>query len=129
MVKQLAWVSLLSLVCACGSSQLQMSSVASTPTAQKFCDQAQTAAQQHTIEVLKTRAQASTCIEALQKLSKVSELDLQNEKISDLSALESLTQLQHLYLSNNAISDLSPLHQMQQLKTLWVSKNALTSLD
>ena len=59
---------------------------------------------QHTIEVLLQQAETTNCAEANERLSTIEELQLDENKISDLKPLQSLTKLTLLSLMDNKIS-------------------------
>ncbi|MFZ2967488.1 MAG: COR domain-containing protein [Sulfuricurvum sp.] len=59
----------------------------------------------------------------------LTELDLRNNFITDISPLARLTQLTHLNLWSNQITDLSPLAQLTQLTQLHLSSNQITDLS
>ena len=61
--------------------------------------------------------------------SDVTELDLSNCGITDISALAECTQLETLNLSGNSISSISALASMPRLRALDISGNAVTSLS
>jgi len=56
-------------------------------------------------------------------LEKVTQLDLRNIQISDVSALKELKQLTVLVLVGNQISDVSALKELKQLKELYLQNN------
>lgn len=60
--------------------------------------------------------------------SDVTELDLSNMGLRDISALSNCKNLSSINLSGNSISDLSPLMDIPRLQWLDVSNNALTDL-
>jgi len=62
-------------------------------------------------------------IEGIQYFTKISFLDLSNNKISDISPLTGLTQLEELYLEHNNISDISALSNMTNLNSLYIEEN------
>ena len=73
-------------------------------------------------------------LEVLAKIKEVkesgaTELDLDDNQISDLSLLAGLTQLERLELSDNQISDLSPLAGLTQLERLELSDNRISDLS
>jgi internalin A len=68
-----------------------------------------------TVEVLLQKAETTECDAANLKLSSLTELDLDNNQISDIKPLESLTNLTQLDLDNNQISDIKPLESLTNL--------------
>ena len=50
-------------------------------------------------------------------------LDLDNNKITDISPLGNLVNLESLYLVNTQITDISPLFKLSNLRYLYLSKN------
>ncbi|CAL6023541.1 Conserved_hypothetical protein [Hexamita inflata] len=60
-------------------------------------------------------------------LTNLTELDLQNNKISDISSISKLKNLKKLYLSYNYIEDISTLKSLLNLTHLFLSSNKLTS--
>jgi internalin A len=78
-----------------------------------------------TVAILKARAMQNDCSKAFTVLSRLTELDLQNERLVSVAPLVGLTELRHLYLGNNAIRDLSSLSRLSGLLTLWVANNAV----
>ena len=58
----------------------------------------------HTVEVLLKEAQTTECDAANQTLSSLTELELDNNQISDIKPLESLTNLSQLSLGGNPIA-------------------------
>ncbi len=61
--------------------------------------------------------------------SDVTELDLSNRGITDISALSSCTMLESLNISGNIISNISVLGAMPNLKTLDISNNEISNLS
>ncbi|CAL6023483.1 leucine-rich_repeat domain-containing protein [Hexamita inflata] len=60
-------------------------------------------------------------------LTNLTELDLQENQISDISAVSKLKNLKKLYLGSNRIEDISALQSLPDLTHLGLSKNQLTS--
>src|SRR4028118_827881 len=79
----------------------------------------------HTVEVLLQYAETTECDAANRKLSSLTELDLDNNQISDIKPLESLTNLTQLFLGNNKISDIKPLQSLTNLSILALGDNLL----
>lgn len=61
--------------------------------------------------------------------SDVTELDLSNSGLTDISALAECTKLERLNLSGNGITSISALASMPGLKSLDISNNSVTSLS
>ncbi len=68
-------------------------------------------------------------LSALKELSQLQQLNLDRNKINDLSALKGLSQLQILYLSDNEISDISALKELSQLQQLNLNFNKISDLS
>ena len=84
---------------------------------------------QHTITVLLQHAQTSSCLQANQTLSRLTELELNDRHLVDLSPLRSLTRLTVLKLDQNQIVDLSPLSELTNLTALHLSENRVSDLS
>ena len=61
-------------------------------------------------------------------LAKLTQLNLEDAEITDLTGLEQATQLTQLYLSKNQISDITPLAQLTQLIDLDLSGNQISDI-
>jgi len=59
----------------------------------------------------------------LEKLTKLEELYLNNNRLTDVKGLEKLTQLRELHLSLNQLTDVKGLEKLTQLQTLWLTNN------
>ncbi len=59
-------------------------------------------------------------IKPLEKLTNLTGLTLNYNSISDLKPLAKLTKLEKLYIARNPISDLTPLKKLMNLKSLWL---------
>src|SRR4028118_505553 len=81
-----------------------------------------------TVEVLLKEAETTECDAANRKLSSLTELDLDNNQISDIKPLESLTNLTQLYLGNNKISDIKPLESLTNLVSLALENNQISDI-
>lgn len=68
-------------------------------------------------------------IAPLSGLTALTHLDLSNNAIRNISAIASMTELEALYLQRNVIEDLSPLSKCMLLRKLDVSYNTLTSVE
>ncbi len=62
-------------------------------------------------------------------LAKLTQLNLEDTEITDLTGLEQATQLTKLYLSKNQISDITPLAQCPQLTELYLSENQISDIN
>ena len=62
-------------------------------------------------------------------MSEITELDLSNCQISDLSGIENFTSLITLNLSKNTITDVSDLSNLTNLKTLNLSNNTINNMN
>ncbi|PSB46542.1 leucine-rich repeat domain-containing protein [filamentous cyanobacterium Phorm 6] len=83
----------------------------------------------HTVEVLLKKAGTDDAEAAERILSSMTELDLSNNRISDISSLGSLTNLTTLQLRNNRISDISSLGSLTNLTTLSLYFNGITDIS
>lgn len=63
------------------------------------------------------------------ELEKLTDLNLDNSNITDLTGIEAAKNLQNLSLNHNSISDLSPLSGLTSLKTLSLNGNKITDLN
>ncbi|MEG5064700.1 leucine-rich repeat domain-containing protein [Microcoleus sp. B3-A4] len=75
----------------------------------------------HTVEVLLEKAGTDDAEAAERILSSITELDLSENQITDISILGSLTNLTRLYLDSNEIIDISPLRSLTNLTKLILS--------
>ena len=82
----------------------------------------------HTVEVLLKEAGTTDCNAANQKLSSLTQLTLDNKKISDITPLKSLTKLTMLGLNSNEISDVKPLQTLTNLIALSLGKNKISDI-
>ena len=78
-----------------------------------------------TVEVLLQKAETTECDAANQKLSSLTELNLDDNQISDIKPLESLTNLIVLVLDNNQISDIKPPESLTKLTGVYLSGNPI----
>ncbi len=83
----------------------------------------------HTVKVLLKKAGTDDAPAAEQILSSMTELDLSNNQITDISSLGSLTNLTELDLSFNQITDISFLSSLTNLTTLNLSINQITDIS
>ncbi|MEG4352489.1 leucine-rich repeat domain-containing protein [Microcoleus sp. LAD1_D3] len=83
----------------------------------------------HTVKVLLEKAGTDDAQEAEQILSSMTELDLSNTGISDISILGSLTNLSTLSLDCNQNTDISILGSLTNLTTLDLSDNQITDIS
>jgi hypothetical protein len=68
-------------------------------------------------------------LDGLQYCKKMTELNLGNNNIRDLSPLAALTQLTRLNLVMNKIRDVSPLSSLVNLETLWLDGNDIDDVS
>ena len=73
--------------------------------------------------------QEITDITGLEHATQLTDLDLSYNQISDISPLAQLTQLTELELDRNQISDISPLAQLTQLTRLWLRDNQISDIS
>lgn len=64
-------------------------------------------------------------VSALSDLTNLQMLFLNDNEVSDVSALSNLTNLRGLFLENNAISDVSTLSGLTNLRQLWLFGNSI----
>jgi internalin A len=83
----------------------------------------------HTVKVLLKKAGTDDPEAAERILSSMTELDLCNTGISDISSLGSLTNLTTLYLGRNQITDISFLGSLTNLTTLNLCRNQITDFS
>ena len=69
-----------------------------------------------------------TDLTGLEHATGLTDLDLSDNQISDITSLAQLTQLTDLDLSDNQISDISPLAQLTQLIRLDLSENQISDI-
>jgi len=69
-----------------------------------------------------------TNVKGLEKLTQLQDLWLADNKLTSVKSLEMLTQLKHLYLHHNKLSDVKGLEKLLQLKSLHLHNNQLTSV-
>ena len=81
-----------------------------------------------TVEVLLQKAETTECDAANLKLSSLTELDLDNNQISDIKPLESLTNLMRISLANNLLSDIKPLESLTNLDRLFLNNNRISDI-
>ncbi|MBF1033793.1 MAG: leucine-rich repeat domain-containing protein, partial [Candidatus Nanosynbacter sp.] len=63
------------------------------------------------------------------ELEKLTDLNLDNSNITDLTGIEAAKNLQNLSLNHNSISNLSPLSGLTSLKTLSLKENAIADIS
>jgi internalin A len=83
----------------------------------------------YTVEVLLEKAGTDDAEAAEQILSSMTELDLSNNLITDISSLGSLTNLTTLNLRDNLITDISSLGLLTNLTTLDLNCNKITDIS
>lgn len=67
-------------------------------------------------------------LEGIQKLTRVTDIDLAFNSISNITPLSSMTQLNKLNLNQNKLSDLAPLKNLINLTMLQLSQNRISDL-
>ncbi len=88
-----------------------------------------TEAAKHTVEVLLQYANTSDCYEADRILSNLTQLDLDNNQIADISPLSALTNLTQLSFYQNQIADISPLNSLTNLTQLNLNYNQIADIS
>jgi internalin A len=83
----------------------------------------------HTVKVLLKKAGTDDAQAAEQILSSMTELDLGNNRITDIRSLGSLTNLTRLNLGNNKITDISFLGSLTNLTELDLNYNKITDIS
>jgi hypothetical protein len=68
-------------------------------------------------------------ITPLQHLTKLTVLDLEDNKIIDISSLQALTDLAALGLGGNGIKDISPLKPLKKLMSLTIDNNPIDTIE
>lgn len=81
-----------------------------------------------TVAALLVVAETDGCQQAQETLQTMTDLDLSDRQITDLSPLTSFPQLQRLYLSQNQITDLRPLSTLPHLEALYLPNNQIGDL-
>ena len=66
---------------------------------------------------------------ALAELTQLTELDLSDNEITDLTPLAELKELEKLDLASNQITDLTPLAELKELKGLYLQFNGITDVS
>ena len=82
----------------------------------------------YTVEVLLNKAGTSDCNEADRILSNLTELNLNWNKITDITPLSALTNLTYLNLNWNKITDITPLSALTNLTYLSLSSIQITDI-
>ncbi|MEG4105264.1 leucine-rich repeat domain-containing protein [Microcoleus sp. S13_C5] len=83
----------------------------------------------HTVKVLLKKAGTDDPEAAEQILSSMTKLDLNSDRITDISSLGSLTNLTTLDLGGNQITDFSFLGSLTNLTTLYLTWNQITDIS
>ncbi len=83
----------------------------------------------YTVKVLLKKAGTDHAEAAERILSSMTELDLSDNQITDISFLDPLTNLTKLYLSSREITDLSSLGSLTNLTTLTLSGKRITDIS
>lgn len=68
-------------------------------------------------------------IKGLSKMTKLTHLELDGNKISDISSIKNLTKLKYLSLKNNSISDISALKNLTNLTELYLDNNKISKIS
>ena len=68
-------------------------------------------------------------ISPLSGLTKMDTLNLENNNITDISVLSGMTEMNYLDLSNNKISDISPLSGLTKMDTLYLGNNNISDIS
>ena len=64
----------------------------------------------------------------LSPLKRLSGINVQGNKISDISVLGYFDKLTYLWLGNNEISDISVLSRTTSLKSIWLQRNCIIDI-
>jgi internalin A len=83
----------------------------------------------HTVEVLLKKAGTSDCNEVDKVLLNLTKLNLENNKIADITPLSALTNLTSLSLSHNQITDITGLSALTNLTELDLYDNQITDIS
>jgi internalin A len=83
---------------------------------------------QSTVEALLQQVNTTDCYQATKALSQLAEINLSDQKLSDLTPLASLTQLTKLNLARNQIKDIRPLQALVQLTELDLAGNQISDV-
>ena len=96
-------------------------------TFKEWCQQKASLPQEtkRTVEALLNVAETRNCSQANQTLTKLTSLNLEVNKISDIKPLSNLTNLTLLDLRENKISDIQPLSNLTKLTEVDLTKNPL----
>jgi hypothetical protein len=70
-----------------------------------------------------------TEVKGLEKLTQLTYLHLVSNKLTGVRGLENLTKLEVLYLSNNKLTEVKGLEKLTRLKELWLVNNQLTNVN
>lgn len=94
----------------------------------EWCQQKSTLPPQtkHTVEALLKIAKTQNCKQANQKLTNLTSLELNSNKISDIKPLSALTNLNSLKLYSNEISDIKSLRELEKLTFIDIKNNAIS---
>lgn len=66
---------------------------------------------------------------AINGMTTLERLDVENNKISDISSMSSLASLRSTYLYNNDISDITPLSNLYKLEALLINGNKIDDIS
>ena len=81
------------------------------------------------LEDLRMPSNSISDISPLEGLTSLEILDLYNNSVSDISALEQMTLMRQLALNDNSVSDVSPLEQMTKLRQLYLNNNSVSDVS
>lgn len=82
-----------------------------------------------TCAAIKERLRAKDWQQSYEKLSSITELDLSNKGISDISPLEGFTNISIIKLFNNQIVDISALSSLTNLTWVFLNRNFVSDLS
>ena len=82
----------------------------------------------YTVEVLLKQAGTCDCNEAEKVLLNLTKLNLNCDKITDITPLSGLINLTELYLTRNEITDITPLSALTNLTILYLDNNQITDI-
>ncbi len=69
-----------------------------------------------------------TCINGLEAFTNLTELNMDENSISDISPLKNLKNLDKLWLNDNKVKEISPLKQLDRLTELYLEKNEISDI-
>jgi internalin A len=130
MKKVLTILFALSLLLQISSFKIVSARESSTKTFAQWCQQKNDLSSEakYTIDVLLRRSGTKDCQQADRNLSKLNQLNLNSNQISDSRPLASLHNLTQLNLNSNQISDIRPLASWHNLTQLGLGKNKIVDI-